>query len=168
MIEDSRSSSVRVLGFVAKLGAEQDNEVLFSAPEVSVFVAALALVNQVRDLDRALKGREIGKGAFMERASAVLAQLAKTVAATERFDIVLPVADSDQFSPFFWRWFNWWEDYFKELTPTQVDEVAKPGQAGESTLEDHRPKGDWLSYRHTPAFTPVITQVHAGRSQVRL
>ena len=136
----------------SKVGIEPDDEFLLKAPEVSLFVAAQGMVNQIRGLQHALKLGEIANGAFMEQADAVLVQLAKAVAATERFDIVLPVMGSGQFSPFFWRWFNWWEDYFKELTATQVEEIERLGREGSLAPEAYRPTGRWLGYRHTPAF----------------
>ncbi len=141
----------------SKFVVELDKKFLLNAPEVSFFIAALVMINQLRGLDRALKVGEIGKGTFMEKADAILAKLTETVAATERFDIVLPVMGYGQFSPFFWRWFNWWEDYFKGLTPMQVDEIEKLGRERESALEDYRPRDHWVRYRHTPVFTLVIT-----------
>ncbi|HWW02821.1 MAG TPA: hypothetical protein VNZ64_24190 [Candidatus Acidoferrum sp.] len=147
---------------------EQDKKFLLNAPEVSLFSAALVIINQVRGLEQAFKLGTIAKGAFTKKANALLEHLTETVAATERFDIVLPVMDYGRLSPFFWRWFNWWDDYFKELTPKQVEEIERLRREHSSTLEDYRPKGHWLVYRQTPAPIPVITSSRTRRSQARL
>jgi hypothetical protein len=148
MMPKSKANSKVVVG---------QEKLLFNAPEVSYFIACLVMVNQLRGLARACESGEIPKGAFMGKANEVLSRLTETVAATEQFDIVLPVMDCGQFSPFFWRWFNWWDDYFEGLTPMQVGEIERLGREQDSALEDYRPRGNWLSHRHTPAFIPLMT-----------
>src|SRR5690242_2030891 len=104
---------------------QQEKEVLQSEPEVSLFISCLVMVNQLRGLERAFKGGEFNLSAFLDKSNAVLSQLTETVSATERFDIVLPVMDYGQFSPFFWRWFNWWDDYFKGLSPRSEEHTSE-------------------------------------------
>ena len=135
----------------------QDKDVLLGEPEVSLFIACLVMVNQLRGLERAFKGGEFNLNAFLDKSNAVLTQLTDTAAATERFDIVLPVMDYGQFSPFFWRWFNWWDDYFKGLTPPQISLIERLARERGPTLDKYRPLDHWLTYRHTPAFTLVPT-----------
>lgn len=135
----------------------QEKEVLLTEPEVSLFISCLVMVNQLRGLERAFKGGEFGLNAFLDKSNAVLSQLTETVAATERFDIVLPVMDYGQFSPFFWRWFNWWDDYFKGLSPAQISQIERSARERARNVDDYRPGEHWLSYRHTPAFTLVPT-----------
>ena len=136
---------------------KQDKQFLLNAPEVSFFIAVSVTINQLRDLGHAFENRKIAKRAFMRKFNRVLAELTETVATTERFDIVLPVMDYGQFSSCFWRWFNWWDDYFKKLTPMQVEEIERLGRERDSTLRDYRPRDHWLSCRHTPAFILVLT-----------
>lgn len=135
----------------------QEKEVLQSEPEVSLFISCLVMVNQLRGLERAFKGGEFNLSAFLDKSNAVLSQLTETVSATDRFDIVQPVMDYGQFSPFFWRWFNWWDDYFKGLTPVQISQIERLARERAVTVNDYRPQEDWLAYRHTPAFTLVPT-----------
>ena len=141
----------------SKVGIEQDKEFLLNAPEVSLFIACLGLVNELRGLEAAFKHREFTIHVFRDKSNAVLAHLNETVAATERFDIVMPVMDHGQFSPFFWRWFNWWDDYFKELTLTQIGDIGRQARKGFPTVNEYRPENHWVTYRNTPAFTLVPT-----------
>jgi len=136
---------------------QQEKEVLQSEPEVSLFISCLVMVNQLRGLERAFKGGEFNLSAFLDKSNAVLSQLTETVSATERFDIVLPVMDYGQFSPFFWRWFNWWDDYFKGLTPAEIGHIERLARERARLVNEFRPQEDWLAYRHTPAFTLVPT-----------
>jgi hypothetical protein len=136
--------------------AQQDESFLLQTSESCVFMACCVMLNELRTLTCAFKDGELSQRAFFERANAALARLAETAAATERFNIVLPVMDHGRFSPFFWRWFNWWDDYFKELTPGQIGHIEKLMREQNPEVADHRPKDDWLTYRHTPGFTLVI------------
>ena len=137
----------------SKSGTEQEKEFLLNAPEVSLFIACLGLVNELRGLEAAFKRGESTRRDFQDRAKAVLAHLNETVDATERFDIVMPVMGYGQFSPFFWRWFNWWDDYFKGLTLVQICQIARQARERVPAVNDYRPESHWVTYRHTPAFT---------------
>jgi len=132
---------------------QRDKEFLLNAPEVSMFVVCLGLVSELSALDFALKHGELSSRAFAKKAHAVVGCLDETAAATERFDIVLPVMGHGQYSPFFWRWFNWWSDYLKALTSTEFSEVARQALARVPTVNEHRPANDWAAYRSSPAFT---------------
>jgi hypothetical protein len=88
----------------------------------------------------------------------LLTRLRRTAEATQRFDIVLPVVDASNFSPYFWQWFNWWFDYSTNLTPAQFRKIEKLAQNRRKTVTRHRPKGDWIGYRRTPALVlQVVT-----------
>jgi hypothetical protein len=156
-LAENRSSSSRMSKTAAKskFGIERDKEFLLNAPEVCLFVACLGLVKELRGLEAAFKRSESTRGVFQDKASAMLAHLNETVDATERFDIVMPVMGYGQFSPFFWRWFNWWDDYFKGLTLTQIGDIARQARERVPTVNDYRPENHWATYRHTPAFTLV-------------
>jgi hypothetical protein len=93
-------------------------EFLVNALEVSLFMTCCSMVNELRGIERVFRCGEISESVFQERYDALLAQLTEAVAATERFDVVLPVIEDRRFSPFFWRWYNWWDDYLKSLTRT--------------------------------------------------
>ena len=138
-------------------GIGQDKEVLVNGPEVSVFIHCLVMANQLRSLERAFKNAEIDRSAFLDKSNAILCLFNEAVAATERFDIVMPVFDFGQFSPFFWRWFNWWNDYFKSLTPMQIGDIKRLARKQVASVDNHRPGDHWVHYRHTPAFTLVLT-----------
>lgn len=139
------------------VGLRQDKEVLANAPEVSLFIHCLVMVNQLRALERGFKNGEIERSAFLDKSNAVLGQFSDAVTATERFDIVLPVVDYGEFSSFFWRWFNWWDDYFKGLNALQIVEIERMARERAREVAAYRPEGHWIRYRHTPAFTLVPT-----------
>ena len=129
---------------------------LRNAPEVSVFIACREMIDELRRLACAFSAQQVTKRVFMLKCKAVVARLNEAADATERFDIVLPVMDYGRFSPFFWRWFNWWDDYLKELTPRQVAHIEWLANRLRPAVEAHRPREHWLHYRHAPAFTLVI------------
>ena len=125
---------------------------LLEPPEVSLFIACLVMVNQLRSLGRSFHDGELTAKAFSEKARAIVEQLSKTVAVTERFDIVLPVLGPGQFSPSFWRWFNWWQDYFLGLTQTQIGQIERLGREQSFAVNRYRPKNHWLNCPSIPPF----------------
>jgi hypothetical protein len=131
---------------------EKDAAFFHSAPEISVFVACCVMINELRGLERSMRSGDISQGTFQEKSGTVLTRLNEAVEATQRFDIVLPVLERGRFSPFFWRWFNWWDDYLKALTPSQVAQTERRASERGSLVDDLRPKGHWVSYRNTPAL----------------
>jgi hypothetical protein len=138
-----------------KLPAERAKEFLSQAPEISIFGVCCVMVDELRSLERCFKAGELSLNAFLEKSSSVVTQLSETADATERFGIVLPVMQYGEFSPFFWRWFNWWDDYFQSLTPAQVNEIEALARQRMPAADGYRPEGHWTHYRHTPAFTIV-------------
>ena len=134
----------------SQVPTEQVTELLLDAPEVSVFMTCGGLVNELRGLERTFERGEINESILLEKSKAVLAALRTAVLATERFDIVSPVTSDGQFSPFFWRWFNWWEDYFKGLTVTQIGELERLARERLAIVNDHRPTGHWIHYADDP------------------
>lgn len=140
-----------------KTRIEKDNEFLREAPEVSVFLACFGIINELRHLEQTFRAGRINDQAFFEQFNDVLRQLTQVAEATERFDILWPVIDYGKFSPFFWRWFNWWDDYLQELTPRQLGQLERLARGRRPTVNQHRPREDWVRYRGTPAFTLVIS-----------
>src|SRR5690349_6802477 len=110
------------------------------------------MINELRGLQRSLQTGDITEAVFRQKAKLILDRLNEAAEATHRFDVVFPVMAREQFSPFFWRWFNWWDDYLKALTPSQVAETERRTREGGSLIDDLRPKGHWVKYRNTPAI----------------
>jgi hypothetical protein len=136
---------------------ESDSQFLLEAPELSIFLACVTAVNQLRGLAAEYEAGELTRIAFSRRSTGVVAELSELAGATERFDIVCPVLEFGLFSPFFWRWFNWWNDFVKEHTPRQVSYLVRLARTRTDGSSGHRPSDDWLRYRNTPAFALVIT-----------
>jgi hypothetical protein len=140
----------------AKVRREREEEFLLEAPEVSIFLACAAVVNELRSLAQSYESGDLTRFDFSRRSTSVVAELSELAMATERFDIVCPILEFGRFSPFFWRWFNWWTDFLKELTPRQLNLLERTARGGDSPAT-HRPKDHWVKYRRTPAFALVIT-----------
>lgn len=141
----------------SKIQVEKDNEFLREAPEVSIFLACLGLIEELRQLERAYKAGAVGPDGFFHEFNEILGQLAQAAEATERFDVLWPVMDYGKFSPFFWRWFNCWDDFLQGLTTRQIGHIERLARARKPTVQQHRPNEDWVRYRHTPAFTLVVS-----------
>src|SRR5580765_6643548 len=92
-----------------------DTEFLFNAPEIYIFAACRHIVEQVLAIQGQANAGEISATRYREWVSPLLLQLRGLAEATERFDIVFPVTSDGVFSPYFWRWFNWWYDYRQSL-----------------------------------------------------
>jgi hypothetical protein len=130
---------------------------LLRAPEILIFSACYGMVQELRTLDHTFEAGQTDEAAFVDRVNALLVELSCTAEATHRFDLVMPVTGCGQFSSSFWKWFNWWNDYRNTLTPAQIDQIERFGRARKFAVMGHRPGGDWLTYRHTPAFELEIT-----------
>jgi hypothetical protein len=135
---------------------ERKKDFRLEAPEVSIFLACLAAVNELRCLASSYDCGGLTRTEFSQESSIVVGELNELASATERFDIVCPVMEFGSFSPFFWRWFNWWNDYLKDLKPRQVSYLEKLARDAAPALNTHRPKDHWVRYRHAPAFALVI------------
>lgn len=140
----------------SKVRPERGEKFLLESPEVSIFLACAAAVNELRCLACCYESGELTRVAFSRQSTSVVAELSQVAAATERFDILCPILEFGKFSPFFWRWFNWWNDFLKDLTPRQVSYLVRSSREGTASAA-RRPKDDWIRYRHTPAFVLVFT-----------
>lgn len=141
----------------SKSTLELGTRFLAAAPEVSIFLACVAAVNQLRALAAAYDSGELTRIAFSRRSTGIVADLSELANATERFDILCPVVEFGTFSPFFWRWYNWWHDFVDEFTPRQINQLVSVAQEGRACRTATKPKADWLCYRQTPAFALIIT-----------
>lgn len=130
----------------------EDARFLQTAPEISVFMACFGLVNELKVL-HAKRETGLGEREFDRRFNGVLSQFCSVADSTYRFDLVLPVRGYGQFSSFFWRWFNWWDDYLKALTPLQISHIEWLASERSPDVNEFRPPGDWLAHRSDPAFT---------------
>jgi hypothetical protein len=135
---------------------EKEAAFVLNAPEISVFVVCCVMINELRALQRASHTGDLTQSAFQEKSNAVLDRLGEAVDATQRFDIVLPVLGRGEFSPCFWRWFNWWDDFLRGLTPSQIAEAERRAHEPGTLTDDLRPTGHWLEYRRTPALEPQL------------
>jgi len=132
---------------------EKDKAFFAGAPEISIFVACCVLVNELRGLERSIEVGDITRNSFDEKSKGLLERLCEAVDATYRFDVVLPVIGPGRFSPFFWSWFNWWDDYLKALTPSEVAEAERRARERGSLIDDLRPKDHWVNYRNIPSIS---------------
>jgi hypothetical protein len=130
-------------------------EFLLEAPEIAVFMACCVIVNELRGLERSFRVGDLAQSVFAEKFDTLIGKLRKSAAVAERFDLVMPVVGEGEFATLFWRWFNWWDDYFRELTPTDICEIERLGREQRVELNSFRPKNHWIEYRQTPAIPSV-------------
>jgi hypothetical protein len=130
---------------------EFDTEFLCHAPEIYIFSACRHVVDLINALGPAAAG-ETKSSRDTERLERLLAQLEALADATERFDIIVPFTPESGFSPFFWRWFNWWWDYRQRLTQEELDEVHQLQDCHDPAVIKYRPRGGWITYRDSPAL----------------
>ena len=135
-----------------------DTEFLFRAPEIYVFSACSHVVDQVAIARAEASSGKQGASRCEERARLLAFQLWGLAAATQRFDIIVPLTSEGDFSPYFWRWFNWWTDYREGLSPEELDQVHGLLEAFDPAALEYRPPGDWLNHRSTvpPALRGVL------------
>ncbi len=130
---------------------EFDTEFLLYAPELYIFSACRHVVDLLVAAQKPARS-EARRSGGDERVSRLFSELCSLALATQRFDIVVPVTPEGDFSPFFWRWFNWWYDYRVGLSAEELDLVHRLQDASDPGALDYRPCGDWLHYRATPPF----------------
>ena len=137
---------------ILKAVVETEREFLLHAPEVLLFSACLGIIQKVLTLERTFHSPE-------NQPSRIYSSNQRPVFPTHAhggshgaIDIVMPVTDFGRFSPAFWRWFNWWDDYRRSLTPTEIDRLERLAQTRAPTINDYRPEGDWQTYRQAPPF----------------
>jgi hypothetical protein len=131
---------------------EFDTEFLLYAPELYIFSACRHIVELVVAVQAAVNSGEIAASQFDQQVSHLFDQLRGLAQATQRFDILVPVTAETTFSPFFWRWFNWWYDFRQSLTADELDHVHRLQDAFDPGALDYRPPGDWLKHRATLPF----------------
>jgi hypothetical protein len=128
---------------------EFDTEFLLHAQEIYIFSACRHIVGLVLGAQAAVNSGEIDPSQFDKRVGPLFAQLRGLAQATERFDILMPFTPEVGFSPFFWRWYNWWYDYRQRLSTRQLERIHRLQNGSDPTALKYRPRGDWLTYRAT-------------------
>lgn len=147
---------------------EFDTEFLLHAPEIYIFSACRHVVELFRAAERGASAEETRPPADADRFDRLFAQLIALAQATERFDILVPFTLESSFSPFFWRWFNWWRDYRQGLKPKELDRIHRLQDSGDPAALDYRPTGDWLTYRDTPPLEfQIRLQVKPSRKRAK-
>ena len=129
---------------------------LETAPEISVYMAlqglvqALYEVNGKKSLDCKI-APDIDTKLLMY--NALFARVADLIEATYRFGIlrpviiVIPEEYVYEFSPFVWRWYNWWTDYMNTMSPKQIEDLWRMHTEHDPELFKIRPPGHWIAYR---------------------
>jgi hypothetical protein len=147
----------------AALDGHKGQDVLLNAPEISVWMTAFGCLRQMGDIQQAYENKKISRKEYYASCNQMLVELAETADATHRFGVLLPSAIEPyykrriknlddaflrvQFSPSFWRWFNWWDDYMKAKTDSERATLYHLVTARLAEVDSFRPAGDWLSYR---------------------
>jgi hypothetical protein len=126
---------------------EFDTEFLLHAPELYIFSACRHIVELLLAEQAAVDSDEMNPSRFEERVRPLLTQLWNLAQATQRFDILVPLTPEAAFSSFFWRWFNWWNDYRQGLSAEDLDRVHRLQDVCDPGALEYRPPGDWLRYR---------------------
>lgn len=135
--------------------ARNDAEFIARAPEVSLFMCCFGGVNELKALNASIKDGKISQKDFEASFNMALRQFCNVAEATVRFDIIWPVFSYGRFSPFFWRWYNWWDDYLCKLNVMQMSHVRWLASERSPEVEKFRPPGSWIDYRQNPAFTVI-------------
>jgi hypothetical protein len=135
---------------VADVMQEFDAEFLLGAPEIYIFSACRHILELLGSAEGPASRGTRRAPVSDERRSGLLAQLCGLAEATERFDIVAPLIGEAIFSPFFWRWFNWWHDYRQGMAAQELERVHRLQEAWDLRALKYRPPGHWLRYRATP------------------
>jgi hypothetical protein len=130
---------------------EFDTEFLLNAPELYIFAACRHVVELLQSAHFAAKCDEVESSTRNERVGRLLSELQALAQATERFDILVPFTSETGFSKFFWRWYNWWNDYREKLTEEELELVHQLQDACDPGALQYRPRGHWLRRRATPA-----------------
>lgn len=150
----------------ANLQGSEGSELLVSAPEICIWMTAFGCL---RTLQETMEGRKAGTltdKQFFRQFNEMLVELGETADATHRFGVLLPALLESHykkrakqledrlvkvdFSPSFWRWYNWWDDYIRSLTAAQTRHLYHLAMERVPTVEEHRPIGDWMSHRAEP------------------
>jgi hypothetical protein len=109
------------------------------------------------------RSQQVGEEGFYAQSNAILVNLAEIAEETHRFGVVMPLAIENgykkqlkkleqemlrpAFSSTFWKWYNWWGDYIKALSPDEVTHVYQLATMHLPQLARFRPDGDWLNHR---------------------
>lgn len=136
--------------------SNSDKAYLLTAPEISIFLVCYSMRNTMLELEHEHQQGLVPQEEFFSRFNTVLAQFTETADATHRFDIVLPVTELGRFSPSFWRWFHWWDNYLDGLTHRERVRLERLAMDRLPGIDTYRPPGDWLKCSSLPAFRIIV------------
>ena len=141
----------------------QNEELLLCAPEISVWMTAFGGLRTLAELQLEYSQQRITQKQYIRAANEALVSLVETADATHRFGVLLPATIEPHygrrlreltdaflrvdFSPSFWRWFNWWQDYVRMLTISEKKHIYHLAMERVPLVDKYRPSGDWLNYR---------------------
>jgi len=140
---------------------ERNLEALKEMPEVCVFMAAYYGISEIKS--GALADLAERAGAQEQELSEATQDLIRTfhdtVEVTYRFGVLMPISYGKKgkviYSPFFWRWFNWWMDWLIiGHTPADLVYLKSLADNRLPELEEWRPPGHWITYRKDPILCP--------------
>lgn len=152
----------------AALDGHKGQNPILNSPEISVWMTAFGGLREIADLYAAHEAGKLSTEKYYQTVNAMLVELAETADLTHQFGILLPAAIEPnykrrlrvlfdafikvEFSPSFWRWFNWWDDYMKSLPQADRNNLYKLVTYRLPEVETFRPLGDWIGYRNEPAI----------------
>lgn len=152
----------------AAIDGQKGQSLLLNTPEISVWMTACGCLRELSDIQAAHAANKIVKENYYRSVNAMLIELAETADLTHRFGVLLPAAVEPhykrrvgqlkdafikvEFSSFFWRWYNWWDDYMKAMDQASRNQLYQLVTFRLPDVETFRPKDDWVSYRSEPAF----------------
>ena len=140
--------------------------------EICVWMTAFGCLSSMNEFQTARSARVLTDKQYFKKSNACLISLAETADATHRFGVLLPATVEPHFrkvarerddaflkidfSPSFWRWYNWWNDYINTLSIAERKHVYYLAMERLPGLDAYRPTGDWLTYRSNPVL--VLSQ----------
>lgn len=146
-----------------QLNDEIENTPPITTPEIRVWMTIFGCLDNLRDLTARRKAGKITNESFYKESNETLVGLAEVADITHRFGVLLPstlepnyrrriqqLKDNFirvEFSPSFWRWYNWWDDYIRTLSPDQIKHIRRITTEECLGAEDYRPTGEWYGYR---------------------
>jgi len=153
----------------APMGDNKDPDpLLVSVPEISVWMTAFGCLRSIDEFAVKWNRKNITRQQYYKAVNGCLFNLAETADATHRFGVLLPATIEPHyrrhlrerndgllkvdFSPSFWRWYNWWNDYINTLSTIEREYVYDLAMERLPALEMYRPGGDWLHYRSNPVL----------------
>lgn len=95
------------------------------------------------------------------KSETLLIELEAMMESTWRFDLVMPIWRSLPTSTF-QRWFIWWSDFWRDLTPDQIATIREAFMTRQPVPECLWPAGHWLKTElRTCILLETLSRCHA-------